>query len=88
MRISTSRGFEAAVPGANAQTSTATLLEGEFSGSWFTAFGDGDTWLELGETAYFTERIIITDCGIPAFTNSSVLRVGWAVAGRSAATTA
>ena len=70
-------GFDAAVPGANSQTSTATLLKGDFGGSWFTGFGDGDTWLELGETAFFTERIIITDCGIPSFTNSSVLRVGW-----------
>ena len=70
-------GYEAALPGANFQNNGPALLTGDFSGSWFTAFGDGDTWLELGETACFTERIIITDCGIPAFTNSSVLRVGW-----------
>lgn len=70
-------GFDAALPGANFQANGPSFFEGDFSGSWFTAFGDGDTWLEMGETACFTERIIITDCGIPAFTNSSVLRVGW-----------
>ncbi len=75
-------GFDVSVADATNQVSGATFFESNFTGSFFTAFGDGDEWLELNETACFTERIIITDCGIPAFTNSSVLRAGWGCGGQ------
>ena len=74
-------GLEVALPAATVQTNGLSFTEAEFDGSFFTAFGDGDAWLELGETACFTERIVITDCGIPAFTNPSLLRVGWGCGG-------
>ncbi|MEO6040248.1 MAG: hypothetical protein ABIQ93_17685, partial [Saprospiraceae bacterium] len=75
-------GLEVTLPGATSQTSGGTATEGEFAGSFFTSFGDGDSWLEQGETACFTEKIVITDCGIPSFTNPSILRVGWGCEGQ------
>ena len=75
-------GLEIMLPGAATQANGSSFSEGEYDGAFFTAFGDGDTWLELGETACFTERIIITDCGVPAFSNPSVLRVGWGCGGQ------
>ncbi len=74
-------GLVVNLPGATTQTPGTTFSEAEFDGSFFTAFGDGDSWLEFGETACFIEQITITDCGIPAFTNPSVLRVGWGCGG-------
>ncbi len=70
-------GFDAAVAEATSQTNQPAFFESNFDGSFFATFGNGDAWLDLGETACFIERIIITDCGFPTFTNSSVLRVGW-----------
>ena len=74
-------GLEVALPNANSQTLGNLFSSGEYSGSFFAGFGNGDNWLDFGETACFTERIIITDCGIPAFSNASILRVGWGCGG-------
>ena len=74
-------GFNVFVPNAAAQTNGATLFQADFSGSFFSTAGDGDSWLENGEKVCFTERIILTDCGIPAFSNPSGLRVGWGCGG-------
>lgn len=56
---------------------TGTQLRVDFDENFISNFGDGDAWLELGEQACFTETIIITDCGTPAFSNNSTLRIGW-----------
>lgn len=75
-------GFEVVdVSGSMGQSHSPTLSTAEFDGGFFTQFGDGDVWLELGETVCFSEKIAITDCGIPEFTSPSMLRVGWGCGG-------
>jgi len=49
------------------QTSDSIFLQADFDGNFFAQFGDGDGWLELGETVCFTEKIVVTDCGTPEF---------------------
>lgn len=74
-------GFAVSVLNATTQGGDSLFWEADFNSNFFTAFGNGDAWLDLGETACFTEKIVITDCGIPEFTNPSVLRVGWGCGG-------
>ena len=74
-------GFAVSVLNASGQSGDSLLWKADFDSNFFTAFGNGDTWLDLDETACFTEKIVITDCGIPEFTNPSVLRVGWGCGG-------
>ena len=74
-------GIVLEVPGSVTQMNTPTLFQCSFDGSFISAFGDGDVWLELGEKACFTEKVAITSCGIPEFTNPSLLRTGWGCGG-------
>lgn len=74
-------GFQITIPAANSQSGDSLLWKAGFEGSFFSAFGNGDTWLDLDEEACFTEHIVITDCGTPEFVSSSVLRAGWGCGG-------
>lgn len=74
-------GIELSIVGATSQTNLPELSVADFDGSFFAAVGNGDHWLDVGETVCFTERIIITDCGTPPFFNTSLLRVGWGCGG-------
>lgn len=74
-------GFSVSVPGASAQSGDSLLWKADFDGAFLSGFGNGDTWLDFGEVACFTERIIITDCGTPEYTDASQLRVGWGCGG-------
>jgi uncharacterized repeat protein (TIGR01451 family) len=74
-------GFETTLLNVTNQTSDSVFLQADFDSDFFTQFGDGDEWLELGETVCFTEKIVVTDCGTPEFTNPSLLRVGWGCGG-------
>ncbi|MCB0543421.1 MAG: DUF11 domain-containing protein, partial [Saprospiraceae bacterium] len=70
-------GLQITVAGAANQNHTPTGLQADFSGSFFSAFGDGDNWLEMDEKACFTEQIVVEDCGIPPYINVSNIIVGW-----------
>ncbi len=70
-------GFEISVAGSLAPTNTADFYATDFDANFFTTTGNGDGWLDKNESVCFTEKIIITDCGIPEFLNTSLLRVGW-----------
>ncbi|MFN0033503.1 MAG: gliding motility-associated C-terminal domain-containing protein [Saprospiraceae bacterium] len=74
-------GFDVSVAGAISQANGAAFFSADFEGSFFNSVGNGDAWLDLNESVCFTERIILTSCGIPPFTNTSVLRVGWGCGG-------
>ncbi|MFN0215637.1 MAG: gliding motility-associated C-terminal domain-containing protein [Saprospiraceae bacterium] len=74
-------GFEASVVGAGNQSNTGTYFSADFDGSFFSSVGNGDHWLDLNESVCFIEKIVIFDCGIPAYTNHSTLRVGWGCGG-------
>lgn len=65
------------LPNALAQLDAQNLFSATLDGNFFKQFGNGDTWLDLDETACFTENIVIRDCGEPAFTTPSMLRAGW-----------
>lgn len=70
-------GFSVHVPTAETETDAATVFSAEFDPAIFTTTGNGDGWLDIGESICFTERIVISDCGIPEYLNTSLLRVGW-----------
>ncbi len=70
-------GLEISVAGASTQSNTASLFKASYDGSIFAGVGNGDHWLDLGESVCFSEKIIITDCGMPEVQNNSLLRVGW-----------
>ena len=74
-------GFEVSVAGSTNPVNGPTLFSADFEGTFFQNVGNGDTWLDLNESVCFEEQIILTNCGIPAFTNPSVLRVGWGCGG-------
>lgn len=74
-------GFEVSVALASTQANNPTVFSAEFGGSFFESVGNGDIWLNQFESVCFTEQIIITSCGIPAFTNPSKLRAGWGCGG-------
>lgn len=65
------------VPGATTQTDLGNLLTAGFSPALFTTTGNGDSWLDLNERVCFTEKIIVRDCGTPAITTPSSLKVAW-----------
>lgn len=65
------------LPNALAQLDMQNLFSATLDGDFFKQFGNGDAWLDLDETACFTENIVIRDCGEPAFTTPSMLRAGW-----------
>ncbi|MCC6462969.1 MAG: DUF11 domain-containing protein, partial [Saprospiraceae bacterium] len=70
-------GFSVQVAGAASEQSLADSYNGRFDGSYFTAFGDGDTLLEFGETVLLREKITITNCGKTMKTSRSDISVGW-----------
>ncbi len=74
-------GFDVSVLGATNQSNGVTLFSADFDGSLFSQVGNHDPWLDQNESVCFTERIIITSCGEPAFTNNSTLKVGWGCGG-------
>lgn len=65
------------VPGASSQTDLNGLLTAGFSPALFATTGNGDTWLDLNERVCFTEKIVVRDCGTPAITAPSNLKVAW-----------
>jgi gliding motility-associated-like protein len=69
-------GYDISAVGLNGNNST-TFFEVDVPGSYFTAFGDGDNLFEKDEEITITEKILITDCGKPAITIPSVIRVSW-----------
>ena len=75
-------GIEVWAPGAAAMTQVANTFKAQYDASFFKQFGDGDELLELNEQASLTEKVVITHCGEPAFTNFSLLRIGWGCDGQ------
>ncbi|MDX1912544.1 MAG: gliding motility-associated C-terminal domain-containing protein [Saprospiraceae bacterium] len=70
-------GIAIEVPGTSAQSNTPTLFSAAIETNLLQSVGNGDAWLDLNETLCIVEKIAITDCGIPSFTNPSTIRVGW-----------
>ncbi|MBL7809481.1 MAG: hypothetical protein JNN28_16800, partial [Saprospiraceae bacterium] len=70
-------GYDIFIENADSFTADSTLVKAEFAANLFQTTGNGDEWLDPEETVCITERIIITDCGIPPVSRSSLLRSGW-----------
>lgn len=71
-------GISIELPGSNNQNDAPTLFTADIPGSFFTAFGDGDNLLENSDGEItIVEKVTVTNCGIPSFTNSSEIIVGW-----------
>ena len=70
-------GLSMSVQQASNQMVAPGVFRAVFDANFFSNFGDGDNFLEFGEQAVFTQRIVVEDCGNPSFTNFSKLRLGW-----------
>lgn len=70
-------GYSSAVAGASMETNGPVLFSAELGGDFFTAFGDGDTLLEINESVTIIEKMLIEHCGTPSFDNPSLIRIGW-----------
>lgn len=74
-------GLTMEVPTVGGTNSSPVFFTVEIPGSYFKNFGDGDEFFEFNETIEITEKITITDCGLPPFSNESKIVVGWGCAG-------
>ncbi len=74
-------GISIQLQGGVNQTNVATLFTADVPGSVFTSVGDGDNLLEFNEEITLVEKITIEDCGIPTFTNQSLIVIGWGCGG-------
>lgn len=70
-------GYDAQLLGAVQEVNGPVLYRSVLPGSFFTAFGNGDTLFQFNEELTLIERVIITDCGTPSFDNPSIIRIGW-----------
>ncbi len=70
-------GLEMEIPGVAGGSNTSTFFEIDIPGSYFKSFGDGDEFFEFNETILISEKVMITDCGLPPFSNESSIKVGW-----------
>lgn len=59
------------------QSNTPTQFTADIPGSYFTNFGNGNDLLEFDEEITLVEKVTIEDCGIPSFTNQSLIVIGW-----------
>ncbi len=70
-------GIDVTVDGLTAIGGSPVQYDADVPNSFFTAFGDGDDLFEKDEVVTFTEKITITDCGTPSFTNISTIKINW-----------
>ncbi|MCC6410693.1 MAG: gliding motility-associated C-terminal domain-containing protein [Saprospiraceae bacterium] len=77
LRDSHQPGILIDLPGAASSSLNGSVLDGTYTGVFFTQFGDGDVWFEKDETVELKETITINDCGNPALNVTSGLRVAW-----------
>ncbi|MFN0033757.1 MAG: hypothetical protein ACKVUS_01740, partial [Saprospiraceae bacterium] len=74
-------GISIQLQGGINQTNLPTQFNADVPGSFFAAFGDGDNLLEFDEEITLIEKVTIEDCGIPTFTNQSLIIIGWGCGG-------
>jgi gliding motility-associated-like protein len=71
-------GISIELVGAVNQVDNATLFSADVPGGFFNAFGDGDNLLEFGDGEItLVEKVTITDCGVPSYTVTSDIIIGW-----------
>lgn len=77
-------GISIELQGGNNPVNAATLFTADIPGSFFTAFGDGDDLLEIGDGEItLVEKVTVTSCGFPSFTTKSDIIVGWGCGGNT-----
>ncbi|MCC7466188.1 MAG: gliding motility-associated C-terminal domain-containing protein [Saprospiraceae bacterium] len=70
-------GISISLEGGINQTNVPTLFSAEVPGSFFASVGNGDNFLDFNEEITLVEKVTIEDCGIPTFTNQSLIIIGW-----------
>lgn len=70
-------GISIDLQGSINQNNVPTLFSAEVPGSFFASVGNGDNFLDFNEEITLVEKVTIEDCGIPSFTNESLIVVGW-----------
>lgn len=80
-------GISVQLQGGINQTNVPTFFSAEVPGSFFTAVGNGDNLLDFNEEITLIEKVTIEDCGIPTFTNQSLIVIGWGCGGPPACRT-
>ena len=74
-------GISIQLEGGINQTNLGTFFSAEVPGSFFTSTGNGDNLLDFNEEITLIEKVTIEDCGIPTFTNQSLIIIGWGCGG-------
>jgi len=74
-------GISIQLQGGINQTNLATQFSAEVPGSFFASVGNGDNLLDFNEEITLVEKVTIEDCGIPTFTNQSLIIIGWGCGG-------
>lgn len=70
-------GIAISTSGAVWEQNDSTLFTAYFDGAYFAQFGNGDTLLDFGETILIHQKVTITDCGFPEYTNRSSIFTSW-----------
>jgi gliding motility-associated-like protein len=70
-------GISIQLQGGVNQTNGPTLFSAEVPGNFFASVGNGDNFLDFNEEITLVEKVTIEDCGIPTFTNQSLIVIGW-----------
>ncbi|MFN0214836.1 MAG: hypothetical protein ACKVT2_11320, partial [Saprospiraceae bacterium] len=74
-------GISIQLEGGINQNNLPTLFTGEIPGTFFSSVGNGDNFLDFNEEITLIEKVTIEDCGIPTFTNQSLIIIGWGCGG-------
>ena len=74
-------GISIQLQGGINQTNLTTQFSAEVPGSFFASVGNGDNLLDFNEEITLVEKVTIEDCGIPSFTNQSLIIIGWGCGG-------
>ena len=74
-------GISIQLEGGINQSNLATQFSAEVPGSFFASVGNGDNLLDFNEEITLVEKVTIEDCGIPNFTNQSLIIIGWGCGG-------
>ncbi|MBC7775953.1 MAG: hypothetical protein H7246_11005, partial [Phycisphaerae bacterium] len=74
-------GISIQLQGGINQTNLSTLFTAQVPGTFFASVGNGDNLLDFNEEITLVEKVTIEDCGIPTFTNQSLIVIGWGCGG-------
>lgn len=74
-------GLSIDLQGGVNQVNAGTFFFADVPGSLFSTVGNFDNFLDKDEEITLIEKVTVEDCGIPSFTNQSLIVIGWGCTG-------